>query len=77
MARENYVDVDAACPFYQGVSTNKYSSVICEGLVPGSVGTKVQFKNAAKRDSFKAVYCDSINGCKECPLAQALKEKYE
>lgn len=72
-----YADEVAKCPFYQGVSNNSYPSIICEGIAPGSEHTKIQFRKAVKRDAFKAVYCDSINGCQECPLAQALKEKYE
>lgn len=75
MSRENYADVNAVCPFYQGITTSKQSSIICESVVPTSHTTSLNFNKAHKRDVHMEEFCNK--NYKECPLYGLINSKYE
>lgn len=64
--------VDAVCPFYK---TEDSIRIVCEGVSPRSTSNNV-FNSSKGKDRYKESHCNSMSGCYECILFQALIKKY-
>lgn len=71
----SFDDIEAKCPFYQGLETiNKYACIKCEGVTDKTI-IKLQFIGKRNRDEYKALRCD--NDYESCTLAKMLDSKYD
>lgn len=61
------------CPFYHRHETNK---IVCEGLCEGNTINLV-YESQADRKLYMKENCNSILGCRDCPIYIMLDSKYE
>ena len=61
------------CPFYRNHDANR---IVCEGLCKGNTINLVYESQAEKKAYMKEV-CNSILGCRDCPVYIMLDQKYE
>ena len=61
------------CPFYRKTDSNR---IVCEGLCEGNTINLVYESQADKREYMKE-RCNSIEGCRLCPIHKVLDTKYE
>lgn len=74
---DSYGAAEVACPFYEGESFEKNLALIrCEGMYPGTVST-LSARSHQKLIEHKKRFCNSVKGCKDCPIYRTANEKYE
>ena len=64
---------DVKCPFYHNNDSNR---IVCEGLCEGNTINLV-YENQADRRRYMNEVCNSILGCRDCPVYIMLVQKYE
>ena len=62
------------CPYYLWLARNN-KSIICEGLIPGSVVSN-DFQNQELLTQWVEDVCETHGYCDRCLLAQAIGGKY-
>lgn len=61
------------CPFYHNHDANR---IVCEGLCEGNTINLV-YESQIDRKEYMAENCNSIEGCRFCPIYQLLDSLYE
>lgn len=61
------------CPFYHNHDANR---IVCEGLYKGNTINLV-FESQTDRRKHMYDVCNSIFGCRDCPIHMMLDQKYE
>ena len=61
------------CPFYRRHDQNK---IVCEGLEAGNT-INLAYESSAERSRYMHERCNSIEGCKHCPIHALLDRKWE
>ena len=64
---------DVKCPYYHNNDANR---IVCEGLSDGNTINLVYVSQADRKKYMKDV-CNSILGCRDCPIHMLLDQKYE
>lgn len=67
----------AVCPYYHRHDNNKDDTyqISCEG-VDGAASLVAKFPTTKARSKYADEYCNSLKGCKDCVIHQALNTKY-
>ena len=60
------------CPFYRNHDANR---IVCEGLYDGNTINLV-YESQVKRKQYMDETCNSILGCRDCPIYLLLDQKY-
>lgn len=61
------------CPFYRNHDANR---IVCEGLAEGNTINLV-YESQADKKQYMNETCNSILGCRDCPIYILLDQKYE
>jgi hypothetical protein len=61
------------CPFYRNHDANR---IVCEGLAKGNTINLV-YESQAEKSAYMKEVCDSLLGCRDCPIHIMLDQKYE
>lgn len=69
----NYADKYVACPFYFKQEGRK---LYCDGFRKG-VHIHLSFSTTSLLDIHKTRHCNSIAGCKKCPIYPLINKQYE
>ena len=71
-AMKNYMDKSVVCPFY---SQEEPLKLHCEGY---STGNRIHlcFDCKERKVSHKKVFCNDVNGYKQCPLNPVIMKQY-
>lgn len=60
------------CPYYHDHDSNR---IVCEGISQGNTINLV-FGNQLERGQYMKDNCNTIDGCRKCPLHGLLDRKY-
>lgn len=60
------------CPFFSNYDANR---IVCEGLCEGNTINLV-YENQADRRQYMKIRCESIEGCRKCPIYGVLDRKW-
>ena len=61
------------CPFYRKYDTNR---IVCEGLAEGNT-INLCYESPSDRRKYMKEVCESLLGCRDCPIHILLVQKYE
>lgn len=70
---QHYVSKYVVCPFYSQEDSIRIYHI--EGISKGN-RVHISFNGNTKLKQHRERYCESIEGCKECPLYMLLNQKY-
>lgn len=70
---KNYMCTEVVCPFY---SQEQELKLHCEGYCKGT-RLHICFDRKERKKAHKKLYCNSLNGYKDCPLYPVILEQYQ
>ena len=71
-----YIDQNAVCPFYRREESSEIRKIHCDGF-DDVTAIAVWFKTKVAKRMHKRRFCQSVRGCRDCPMYQAIEKKYE